>query len=113
MSAYVHLSEEVPFAPSETSQWTKIGCSRNPLNDVLERTLHEAILETCNCLVSMNVRQSKRLTKLNPQHTNTYQKEWFILSWRNIAELVRRAGMATTSGAKFQTKALLRDCPVS
>jgi hypothetical protein len=91
MSAFVYLLEEVPFAPNESSQLTKVGYSRNPPEwrvgaNLIRGNPRELRLP----VVYEFATEAEAYQAESLAHRNfggfALQKEWFRVSWQDIAK---------------------------
>jgi hypothetical protein len=91
MVAYVYLLEEVPFEPNASSEWTKIGCSKNPPEWRVGANLmrgNPRILKLPVVYEFTTEQEAYQAEFLAHENFKTFfcRKEWFNLSWLHIAE---------------------------
>ncbi|MGH7037535.1 MAG: GIY-YIG nuclease family protein [Stellaceae bacterium] len=89
--AYVYLLEEIPYSSNEIEHWTKIGCTKNPpewrLNANLKRgNPRELRLAAVYEFDSENAAYIAEAVAHNHFKESAHQKEWFRLSWEQVAE---------------------------
>jgi|SRR5580692_9743398 T5orf172 domain len=99
MPAYVYLLEEVPFAPNEASQLTKIGCSGNPPEWRVGANLTRGNPRHLRLPVIYQFETEKAAYEAEDQahrhfHEFYERKEWFRRSWQEVAAWCDAQGWA-------------------
>jgi len=99
MTAYVYLLQEVPFEPNEISRLTKIGCSKNPPEWRVGANLTRGNPRVlCLPAVYEFATETEAYNAESSAHCHfrefALQKEWFRLSWEDIAKWCDAQGWA-------------------